>query len=86
MDPKDIRRRYEALAAERRGWESHWQEIAERVLPRQADFIGTPHAWRQAQRQDLRFDGAAGTGAVRGGDGINANAARSALAPSARRR
>ncbi len=30
--------RHDILAAERENWESLWQEIAERVLPRQADF------------------------------------------------
>lgn len=57
IDPKDIRRRFEALAAARRGWESHWQEIAERVLPRQADFLGQRQPG--AKRADKIFDSTA---------------------------
>ncbi|HVO16439.1 MAG TPA: portal protein [Alphaproteobacteria bacterium] len=35
----EIIRRQERLAAERGTWESHWQEIAARVLPRQDEFV-----------------------------------------------
>lgn len=35
----EIVRRQERLAAERGTWESHWQEIAARVLPRQDEFV-----------------------------------------------
>ena len=34
----DLIQRLDRLAAERSVWDDHWQEIAERVLPRQADF------------------------------------------------
>lgn len=34
---EDIIRRYDQLKGDRGTWESHWQEIAERVLPRFAD-------------------------------------------------
>jgi hypothetical protein len=57
VDPKDIRRRFEALQAERRGWEGHWQEIAERVLPRQADFLGQRQPG--AKRAEKIFDSTA---------------------------
>jgi hypothetical protein len=36
---EEIIRRQERLAAERGTWESHWQEIAARVLPRQDEFV-----------------------------------------------
>ncbi len=44
----DAIRRQEQLAARRATWESHWQEIADRVLPRQAEFTSarTPGAKR----------------------------------------
>ncbi len=57
MDGKVIRRRFEALQAERRGWEGHWQEIAERVLPRQADFLGGRQPG--AKRAEKIFDSTA---------------------------
>jgi hypothetical protein len=34
----DVIRRHSQLKSARANWESHWQEIAERVLPRQSDF------------------------------------------------
>ena len=34
----DLIQRLDRLTAERSVWDDHWQEIAERVLPRQADF------------------------------------------------
>jgi hypothetical protein len=40
MTAEAILARQQALAAERGNWESLWQEIAERVLPRQAEFLG----------------------------------------------
>jgi hypothetical protein len=44
----DAIRRQEQLSARRATWETHWQEIADRVLPRQAEFTGerTPGAKR----------------------------------------
>jgi Bacteriophage head to tail connecting protein len=35
----EIIRRQERLAADRATWETHWQEIAARVLPRQDEFV-----------------------------------------------
>lgn len=35
---EDIIARQERLASDRSTWEHHWQEIAERILPRQAEF------------------------------------------------
>lgn len=34
-----IKRRFEALRAERQNWENLWQDVTEFVLPRKADFI-----------------------------------------------
>ena len=31
-------RRFERLKAERGSWEEHWQDIAEHIFPRRADF------------------------------------------------
>tara|TARA_R100001594_G_scaffold5297_2_gene16830 strand:- start:7171 stop:8784 length:1614 start_codon:yes stop_codon:yes gene_type:complete len=54
MNFKDIDaifRRYDRLKQQRANWESHWEEIAERVLPRSAEFVGrrTPGDKRTAQ-------------------------------------
>ncbi len=40
MNNKDIFTRYESLKRNRGVWESHWEEIAERVMPRAAEFVG----------------------------------------------
>lgn len=50
-------KRQEQMAAQRGQWESVWQEIAEHVLPRRADFAGaiTPGA----KRTQKLFDGTA---------------------------
>lgn len=40
MDALEILRRHSQMVSERSTWESHWQEIAERVLPRQDQFFG----------------------------------------------
>ncbi len=54
---RELRARFEALAGRRGPWEAHWQEIAERVLPRQAGFTGrtTPGA----KRNEKIFDSTA---------------------------
>jgi len=41
MDAEKYISRQEALEADRRNWDYHWQEIAEVVFPRRADFIST---------------------------------------------
>ena len=38
VNAHDLVRRFETLRNKRSVWESHWQEVAERVLPRQAEF------------------------------------------------
>lgn len=39
-DVESILHRYSKLKTDRSNWETHWEEIAERVLPRQAGFVG----------------------------------------------
>jgi hypothetical protein len=41
MAAKEIIRRFEQLKANRINWESHWQELADYVLPRKDDLHGT---------------------------------------------
>jgi hypothetical protein len=51
----DLAKRHQALKSNRAQWETHWREVAERVLPRQNDFFGaglTPGA----KRTDKIFD------------------------------
>lgn len=36
----EIFRRYDELKSQRANWESHWQEISERILPRSGEFTG----------------------------------------------
>ena len=38
LDVQDLITRFERLRADRAVWDSHWQETAERVLPRAAEF------------------------------------------------
>lgn len=47
-------RRYERLKAQRASWEEHWQEVAELMLPRRADFQGKRPPG--AKRQEKVFD------------------------------
>ena len=53
----DLIQRLDRLAAERSVWDDHWQEIAERVLPRQADFNSRNTAGDK--RTDKIFDSTA---------------------------
>lgn len=39
-DVEQILQRYQSIKGSRANWESHWEEIAERVLPRQMGFLG----------------------------------------------
>lgn len=39
-DVERILQRYQSIKDTRSNWESHWEEIAERVLPRQMGFLG----------------------------------------------
>lgn len=40
MDAQDLIRVYDKLKGDRGTWEQHWEEIAERILPRQIGFVG----------------------------------------------
>lgn len=53
-DTDAVFKRYERLKAGRANWESHWEEIAERVLPRSSEFTGnrTPGDKRTAKLYD----------------------------------
>ena len=51
---QDIIARQQTLAASRRVWESHWQELGDYLLPRRADF--TRSATAGEKRTDLQFD------------------------------
>lgn len=46
------------MASDRSIWESHWQEIAERILPRQADFINN-YRTPGEKRTEKMFDATA---------------------------
>ncbi len=55
MPVKDLIARQQALASNRGVWEKHWQDIADLMLPRRAEFTGgrTPGQ----KRTDKQFDG-----------------------------
>jgi hypothetical protein len=50
----EIFSRFDRMKTERANWESHWEEVAERVLPRSAEFTGerTPGDKRTAKLYD----------------------------------
>lgn len=52
---KELIRRFESLSGDRGTWESHWQEVAERVLPSYSgafNSVQTPGAKRTEQQYD----------------------------------
>jgi hypothetical protein len=51
----DLSRRHSELKSTRGSWESHWKEIAERVLPRQDEFFTTMPT-QGAKRTDKQYD------------------------------
>lgn len=53
----DLAKRHGALKASRGTFESHWREVAERVLPRQNDFLGAGQT-PGAKRTDKVYDSA----------------------------
>jgi hypothetical protein len=59
---EEIIRRYEKLEAERGAWESHWTEIADRVLPRYSDtfFKPTSEQTKGEKRTEKMLDSTAG--------------------------
>lgn len=59
---QDLCKRFEQLVGGRYNWESHWQEIAERVLPSYSTSFLTPAIQRTQgeKRTELMFDSTAG--------------------------
>lgn len=53
----EIIKRYERLKSERSIWESHWQEIAERIWPDRASFVG--QVSEGSKRTEKMFDSTA---------------------------
>ena len=49
--------RYKTLQSQRSQWESHWQELADYMLPRKADI--TKKRTQGDKRTELLFDGTA---------------------------
>jgi hypothetical protein len=58
----EIIRRFEKLESERGTWESHWEEIAERILPRYADTFFNMNSQKNPgeKRTDKMLDSTAG--------------------------
>lgn len=54
---KDILDRYHSLRTQRQTWESHWQEVADYMLPRKADI--TKSRSQGDKRTEFIFDGTA---------------------------
>jgi len=54
---KMILERYASLRTERQNWESHWQDVADYMLPRKADI--TKNRSKGDKRHELIFDGTA---------------------------
>ena len=50
----DLLARLKRMGDQRRQWESHWQELAEYLLPKRADFTATPQPG--GKRTDKQFD------------------------------
>ncbi len=59
--PKEVIERYDALKSQRGTWESHWEEIADRVLPRYSDaFSGRPALGTKGEKNtEKMFDSTA---------------------------
>ncbi|MFO1188505.1 MAG: portal protein [Alphaproteobacteria bacterium] len=51
---EDLIQRRRRLADARRGWETHWQELAEMLLPQRADFL--PSRTAGGKRTEQQFD------------------------------
>jgi hypothetical protein len=62
-----IIKRYDQLKSERGTWENHWEEIAERVLPRYAETMQSPDSGitRGQKRTSKMFDATAALGLER---------------------
>ena len=55
---EDVLRLHEQMKGQRGTWEAHWQEVAERVLPRMSDF--TSKKTEGVKRTEKVFDGTPG--------------------------
>ncbi len=64
---EDVIKRYDQLKSERGTWESHWEEIAERVLPRYSYSMQSPDSGitRGEKRTSKMFDSTAALGLER---------------------
>ncbi len=62
-DAKEVLQRHGHLASERSPWETHWEEVAERVMPAARDFVGKKS--QGAKRSELMFDSTAALGLMR---------------------
>ncbi len=51
---KKLLSRFDRLAGQRQNWETHWQEVADYMLPRKADV--TKRRSRGDKRMELIFD------------------------------
>ena len=67
MDAATVIKRYEELEGDRGTWEAHWQEIAERVLPRYSNTFqrNTNEITRGEKRTEKMFDATAALGLER---------------------
>ena len=54
---KFVLEKYSSLKVERKNWESHWQDVADYMLPRKADM--TKSRSQRDKRHELIFDGTA---------------------------
>jgi len=65
--PEQIIKRYDQLKSERGTWEGHWEEIAERVLPRYSTTMQSPDSGitRGDKRTSKMFDSTAALGLER---------------------
>lgn len=61
MNPEELYQRYDRLVAQRGTWESHWTEVADRVLPRYADTFWRPGGTltKGEKRTEKMFDATA---------------------------
>ena len=51
---KSLLKRFDRLKAQRQNWESHWQEVADYMMPRKADVTKTRS--KGDKRTELIFD------------------------------
>ena len=58
---QEVVKRYERLKGDRGTWEEHWEEVADRVLPRYSETFQTPDSGitRGEKRTEKMFDSTA---------------------------